>query len=329
MDNRKPPDTNVVRLRRNGDPSDEERQRLASTIFAEQDEIGTFSRGNLVPPAPTAPPASNEASPGADPFFEQLQAPPTSDKTNAAAVVGEPDATAAYFERLGSQTPVEMSQSIEPQPMAAAMPGSANLPGEVTSSRRRRLRRALTVASSPGRTLSILRVRVAAPPLLGALGALLVAGAALAAIVGGGGHRAPAAKRLTSQHASAPSSHDAATKMPADREAARSRSSLPHHSSPRQTSRNGRRHPAAKAHVVLAADHQVTPAASSSSAAVTPVDQTSSQTLQASPIDQQPTSPAPVAATTSGAASSTGSGGSSRPAFGANGTLGPGHSPNG
>ncbi len=28
MDNRKPPDTNVVQLRRDGDPSDEERQRL-------------------------------------------------------------------------------------------------------------------------------------------------------------------------------------------------------------------------------------------------------------------------------------------------------------
>jgi hypothetical protein len=48
MDDRKPPDTNVVRLRRNGDLSDEERQRLASTIFADQDEVGTFSRGNLM-----------------------------------------------------------------------------------------------------------------------------------------------------------------------------------------------------------------------------------------------------------------------------------------
>jgi len=71
MDDRKPPDTNVVRLRRSGDPSDEERQRLASTIFAPQDEVGTFSRGNLVPPAPSAPPASNKP-PAADPFFEQL-----------------------------------------------------------------------------------------------------------------------------------------------------------------------------------------------------------------------------------------------------------------
>jgi hypothetical protein len=55
MDNRKRPNSKVVRLRRNGDPSDEERQRLASTIFAEEDEVGTFSRGNLVPP----PPATN------------------------------------------------------------------------------------------------------------------------------------------------------------------------------------------------------------------------------------------------------------------------------
>jgi hypothetical protein len=328
MDNRKPPDTNVVQLRRTGDPSDEERQRLASTIFAEQDEIGTFSRGNLVPPAPTTPAAHNHPPATADPFFEQLQAPPTSEKTNAAAAVGERAATAAYFERLGSQTPAEMSQSIEPQPTAAAMPGSANLPREVTTSRRRRLRRAHAVASSPGRTLSILRIRVAAPPLLGALGALLVAGAALA-IVGGGGPRAPAAKRLTSQHASAPSSHDATPTMAADLEAAHSHSSLQHHNTPRQTSRKGRRHRAVKAHVVLAADHQATPAASSSSAAVTPVDQTSSQTVQASPVGQQPTSPAPVAETTSGAESSTSSGGGTRPPWGANGTLGPGHSPNG
>ena len=209
------------------------------------------------------------------------------------------------------------------------MPGSANLPGEVTTSRRHRLRRAHTVASSPGRTLSTLRLRVAAPPLLGALGALLVAGAALAAILGGGGHRAPAAKRLTSQHASAPSSHDAAPTMPADLTAARSRSSLQHHNAPRQTSRTSRRHRAVKAHVVLAADHQATPAASTSSAAVTPVDQTSSQTIQASPVTPQPASPAPVAATASGSASSTSSGGGSRPPWGANGTLGPGHSPNG
>src|SRR2546423_908464 len=120
MDDRKPPDTNVVRLRRNGDPSDDERQRLASTIFAEQDEVGTFSRGNLVPPARSARPASGEPSPAADPFFEQFQTPPANAQAQGEAGGRDNDATAAYFEHLGSQTPAEMSESVAMQPAAAA-----------------------------------------------------------------------------------------------------------------------------------------------------------------------------------------------------------------
>jgi hypothetical protein len=326
MDNGKPPDTNVVRLRRNGDPSDEERQRLASTIFAEQDEIGTFSRGNLVPPAPTAPPPNHEPS-AADPFFEQLQTQASGAERRTAAAVGDSDATDAYFERLGSQTPAEMSQSIAPHSAAAAMPGSATLPGDLTTSRGQRSRRRRAIASSPRRSLSILRIRVAAPPLLGALGALVVAGVALAAIVEGGGHEAPAAKRLASQHASAPSSHLSALTIPAHLEAAVSPSGVRRHSAPRQTSRRDRRHPAQKAHVVLAADRRRAHASSSSSAGVTPAEQTP-QTVQPSPVVQQPAA-APVADSTSSSGSSASSGASSRPAFGANGTLGPGHSPNG
>jgi hypothetical protein len=316
MDDRKPPDTNVVRLRRNGDPSEEERQRLASTIFAEQDEVGTFSRGNLVPPATETPPARNEP-PAADPFFEQLRAAPASDRTQAAAVAREHDATDAYFDRLGSQTPAEMSQNLAPQPAAAAMPGSANLPAELVTPRRRHSWRRRAIASSSIRTRSILRIRVAAPPLLGALGALVVAGAALAAIVGGGGHGAPAAKRLASQHASAPSSHDAALTIPAHLNAPLSRSSARHHSAPRQPSHRNRSHRAPKAHFVLAADRRPVAA-----------DQTPSQTVQPSPVVQQPAA-APVADTTSSSGSGASSGTSTRPAFGANGTLGPGHSPNG
>ena len=140
MDDRKPPDTNVVRLRRNGDPSDEERQRLASTIFAEQDEVGTFSRGNLVPPAPATPPASNEPA-GGGPVLRAASDPTV--ERQAQSRSGRPatrDATAAYFERLGSQTPAEMSESVAPQPAAAAMPGSANLPRELVTPRRRRSR---------------------------------------------------------------------------------------------------------------------------------------------------------------------------------------------
>lgn len=91
MDSREP-DNNVVRLRRNGDLTDEERQRLARTIFAQQDEVGTFSRGNLVPPQPATPPSGDEPS-VADPFFEELRTP-RCEKTGTAAAAGKPDDTA-------------------------------------------------------------------------------------------------------------------------------------------------------------------------------------------------------------------------------------------
>jgi len=52
MDDRKPPESNVVRLRRDGEPDEEERQRLARTIFASEDDVATFSRGNLLLPPP-------------------------------------------------------------------------------------------------------------------------------------------------------------------------------------------------------------------------------------------------------------------------------------
>ena len=63
MDDRTRPDTNVVLLRRKGDPSEAERERVASTIFAEPDDIATFSRGNLVPPRPDTRDDAEEAAP--------------------------------------------------------------------------------------------------------------------------------------------------------------------------------------------------------------------------------------------------------------------------
>jgi hypothetical protein len=92
MDSRQPPDTNVVRLRRNGDLSDEELRRLASTIFAEQDEVGTFSRGNLVPPKPPTPPTRDDVS-SPDPFFDELQTELARDQTQARAAAGKRDDT--------------------------------------------------------------------------------------------------------------------------------------------------------------------------------------------------------------------------------------------
>jgi hypothetical protein len=333
MDDGKPPDTNVVRLRRNGDLSDEERQRLASTIFADQDEVGTFSRGNLIPPAPPAPPASNEP-PAADPFFEQLQAEASNTTDQAASGARKRDTTDEYFDRLGSQTPAEMTHSISPPPAAAGMPGSANLPKEPVTPRRRRTPPDRGITSPRRRSPSSLRVRVAAPPLLVALGVLVLAGVTVAAIVGGGGHTTPTAKRIASKHTNAPPSRVPATATPADLMAALSRPGVRHHAAPRRPSRVHHRHAAQKTHFVLATDRRPAHTSSpSSSAGATSAAQTSTQTVQPSPVVQQTAAQATDTASSSGSSassgSSTSSGASSRPAFGANGTLAPGHSPNG
>ncbi len=70
MDDRDHHDTNVVNLRRREDSGGRDRGQVASTIFADQDEISTFSQGNLVPPSPP-PPADEDSPRAADPFFEE------------------------------------------------------------------------------------------------------------------------------------------------------------------------------------------------------------------------------------------------------------------
>jgi hypothetical protein len=130
MDDRKPPESNAVRLRRDGEPDEEERRRLSRTIFASEDEVGTFSRGNLLLPPHKPPPDEPPAEP--DPFFEQLQAPDHS--ATPGIPVGDRADTVAYFEKLGSQTAAEMSaDATAAQPATVSMPGSARLPGEVNT----------------------------------------------------------------------------------------------------------------------------------------------------------------------------------------------------
>ena len=140
MDDRDQPDSNVVRLRRRGDPGEAERQRLASTIFAEEDDVGTFSRGNLVPPKESA--GRDEEAPAApDPFFDELQNERSVSSRPAETERLPSESTAAYFDQIDSQTPVEMSQGIPAPGAGSAMPGSAHLPGDIAKpSRRRRLR---------------------------------------------------------------------------------------------------------------------------------------------------------------------------------------------
>jgi hypothetical protein len=131
MDDRTRPDTNVVLLRRKGDPSEAERERVASTIFAEPDDIATFSRGNLVPPRRDTRDDDAELAPPSDPFFDRLEEASKTDGTNPADLADARESTDAYFDRLATQTPEEMSTTGAPAPAVRPMPGSAQLPAKL------------------------------------------------------------------------------------------------------------------------------------------------------------------------------------------------------
>ena len=158
MDDRTRPDTNVVLLRRKGDPSEAERERVASTIFAEPDEVATFSRGNLVPPSPDVRDA-NEVEPSSDPFFDRRQASPKTEGTQGTELAEDGESTDAYFDRLASQSPAEMTVIGGPTPAASTMPGSAQFPTDLAtpSRRRNRQRRRLIPSALTVRLCSAIR----------------------------------------------------------------------------------------------------------------------------------------------------------------------------
>ena len=329
MDDREPLESNVVRLQRDGEPDEEERQRLARTIFASEDEVGTFSRGNLLLPSPTPPP--HEESPAEpDPFFDQLQSP---DQSATPSVLRRDRAeTVAYFEKLGSQTAAEMSaDATAAQPNAVSLPGSARLPAELDKRRRRGPRLHRAVASDPqDREPRAARrgSRLAAAPVAAALGVLVVSGAALAAIVAGGGHSGAPRSQVTT-HGSNPAAALAALwpsiTGPNSRQTATSRRrAVGRHPSTTQQ----RRHLRARRRVKRASKRPVTPVASSSAAVSTaPVSPT--QPVQSTPAPQESASAASSSSSTSGTSGGGGASSSHQPVWGANGILGPGHSPNG
>ena len=327
MDDRKPPESNVVRLRRDGEPDEAERRRLSQTIFASEDEVGTFSRGNLLLPPRDHPPPEPAAEPV--PFFEQLQAPDQSG-TPAAPHEGGAD-TIAYFEKLGSQTAAEMSvDASAAQATSVSMPGSARLPAEVTKARRRTARR--DRAATPDRptakaTVSRHRSRFAMAPVAAALGVLVIAGAALAAFVTSNGHGRATQRPLATHQSNSGFAIAAilASSIGAnkDRAGAAQRGAVRQHQSEAQ--QHHRRVDAQK-HVKRAARGPTTRASSSSAASTVPVSAT--PPVQSTPPTQEPASAASSSAT-SGGSGSGGAGSSHQPVWGANGILGPGHSPNG
>lgn len=239
MDTDEPFDADVVRLRREGEPDDAERQRLADTIFAAEDEVGPFSRGNLVPPKPEQKPEA-EPAPKPDPFFEKIvreRAETASDDDAAAA----DDATAAYFDQLASQTPAELSESQTPPTPAPTLAGSASSVHRAQPRERRARREGGLVR------------RVRAPSVALVVAGFAVAGVAAASIPSGSAPRSPAADASRDRSSIfaglAPSlttlSHLRIDTSPVTtRHVARTKTRRPH-----------RRSHKARSKVVLAADH--------------------------------------------------------------------------
>jgi hypothetical protein len=202
MDGRDQPDTNVVRIRRSGDPSEAERRRLASTIFAEEDDVGTFSRGNLVPPPTDHPtePRDDDRANAADPYFERLQRTRGGHRQIATAARSDSE-TIAYFDRLATQSPAEMSANGTPSPAATPMPGSALLPAELTRPSRHRSRRhdrLIPFAPAIRLWATLRRSRLAWPLSTATLGVLAALGAGIAVI---GQTSSRGSKQRLSQHA--------------------------------------------------------------------------------------------------------------------------------
>lgn len=136
MDDHDHPDTNVVSLRRKHDLRGRDQDQVASTIFAEQDEISTFSQGNLVPPTPPGQPVDQGPTRPTDPFFDKhlRQRSPDRELTSGANIDLDAD---EYFARLVAQSATEMADQLqERESPAVSLPGSASLPVHAARLRR-------------------------------------------------------------------------------------------------------------------------------------------------------------------------------------------------
>ena len=252
------------------------------------------------------------------------------------------ESTAAYFDQIDSQTPAEMSERIPAPAARSAMPGSAHLPGDIVKpSRQRRLRSARKAKPDSDERTPSSRVALRLPPgtfarelvllprrlrartaqlrparLPAAVGSalLLAAGTGVATVVatqvsGRASVKRSAAHRVTGARlAVASRGHAVLRRLPVRtrvRHATSHAKRAVRHRAPRRSTP-----PTAPANTTAAVASAPTSAAVSSGSA------------------QQPVTQSPP----TGGGSSTphlSSSSSSRPSFGANGILGPGHSPNG
>jgi hypothetical protein len=253
-----------------------------------------------------------------------------------------------------------MAEIAVPQSVVTTMPGSARLPAELarpSAERRSRLAaaraargagalwvtgpRSLRLSAIGARALPRLLLRsvkwTAHPALLAIVGALAVGGAAVAALLV---TSAPSTAPHEAAKQAAVGSRKKAVALTRPRQSTHTRvkASRPH-TTQRHTEPRHRRLPAkTDAHTIRSIDHTAASAPATTPAtgvaasrvveptSVSSAAPSSSQTTDSGTAAQTPSS---LAQTPSSSAASQGSGSQNPPAFGANGTLGPGSSPAG
>lgn len=210
MDDRNRAKSKVIPLRRKGQSENGDREHVASKIFAEEDGIGPFSLGNLIPPKHRAP--AND-SPGILPEgFDGEREPDLASPPRAVAVDEEPD---EFFEELIARTSVGRPTDGGPAEVPI-LPGSAYLPNELpaTDAARRvsvvRLVERLATRRGDAARATLKdkaerpNSRMVRPAALVAVAIAVLASSAAAVLLGHGGHARPSVGALQSAQ-SAPS----------------------------------------------------------------------------------------------------------------------------
>ena len=329
MDDHDHHDTNVVNLRRETGLTGEEREQIAATIFAEPDEISTFSQGNLVPPA-SPPPDDRKTEDAADPFFaDQLRhradEPPRSAEDDKRASETSASETDVFFEQLVAQSATEMADQLPASVPDAtgSLPGSARLPPDAPRPRSHRWR--VKRLRRPRRTRTAER---RAPRVALALATIaLFAGAAIAMVLVLGEPRsAPSSNGGTSPQV-------ASILNPERNPFSLLRSNASRHTNtrraPKQTIRHHRvraSHAKRRKPPVKDVPRQSPTYSTSVSQTPTTVSQPTVTATQTPTTSSSTPTETPVQSSGGGSTNEPATPSKPAPAFGSNGTLGPGHS---
>lgn len=210
MDDRDRAKSKVIPLRRKGRSENGDREHVASKIFAEEDGIGPFSLGNLIPPKHRAP--ADDARGILPDGFEREREPGSASPLQDAPVDAEPD---EFFEELLARTSVGTPTDGAP-PNAPTLPGSAYLPNELPAMdgarrvslgrlvERLTMRRGDAARTTPGQRTGRTGSRIMRAGALGAVAIAVLASLAGAVLLGHAGHARPSV-RLPEAAQSAPS----------------------------------------------------------------------------------------------------------------------------